>query len=104
MDKRPQHYSEEMPERLNTPGKRAIYSNLKAKGVAESAAVYVRAAEDEALQLALRIDDSVRRVRPDGWRGVQAREQVIKGALYDILRDAAEVERLFLVIKAQREY
>ena len=42
--------------------------------------------------------------RSDGWRGVQAREQVIKAALYDILRDEAEVERIFLIIKAQREY
>ncbi|MCL4315468.1 MAG: HsdR family type I site-specific deoxyribonuclease [Gammaproteobacteria bacterium] len=97
-------YSEEAPEKLNTPGKRAIYNNLKAKGVAESAVSYGRAAEDEALELALRIDDSVRRVRPDGWRGVQAREQVIKRALYDLLQDAAEVERLFLIIKVQREY
>lgn len=96
-------YSEEAPEKLNTPGKRAIYNNLKAKGVAESAVSYGRAAEDEALELALRIDDSVRR-GPDGWRGVQAREQVIKRALYDLLQDAAEVERLFLIIKVQREY
>ena len=51
--------------------------------------------------LALRIDDAVRRVRPDGWRGVQAREQVIKAALYGVLQDVAEVERIFLIIKAQ---
>jgi len=44
------------------------------------------------------------RVRPDGWRGVQAREQVIKGALHEILQDEGEVERIFLIIKAQGEY
>ena len=53
---------------------------------------------------ALRIDDAVKRVRPDGWRGVQAREQVIKRALFDILLDESEVERIFLIIKAQSEY
>ncbi len=39
-------------------------------------------------------------VRPDGWRGVQTREQVIKEALFRVLQDVAEVERIFLIIKA----
>jgi type I restriction enzyme R subunit len=42
--------------------------------------------------------------RPDGWRGVQAKEQRIKAALFDVLQDAAEVERLFPVLIAQPEY
>jgi len=46
----------------------------------------------------------VKRVRPDGWRGVQAREQVIKSAVYGVLQDVDEVERIFLIIKQQREY
>ena len=37
-------------------------------------------------------------------RGVQAREQVIKAALYETLQDETEVERIFLIIKAQGEY
>jgi type I restriction enzyme, R subunit len=79
--------AEETPKALNTPGKRALYNNLNQN-------------ED----LALRIDETVRNMRPDGWRGVQAREQVIKAALYDVLRDVADVERIFLIIKAQSEY
>jgi type I restriction enzyme R subunit len=54
--------------------------------------------------LALRIDEAVKKVRPDSWRGVETRERVIKHALFDILRDENEVERIFLIIKAQREY
>lgn len=46
----------------------------------------------------------MKRIRPDGWRDVQAREQVIKAALYEVLQDEAEVERIFLIIKHQREY
>ena len=42
--------------------------------------------------------------RPDGWRGVQPREQVIKKALYQVLQDAGEVERIFLILLAQPEY
>ena len=79
--------AEDTPENLNTPGKRALWSNLGG---------------DEAL--ALSIDIAVRNVRPDEWRGVQPREQTIKAALYEILHDKDEVERIFLIIKQQREY
>lgn len=57
-----------------------------------------------ALDLALKIDAVVKTVRPDGWRGVQAREQIIKAALYGLLQDTSEVERIFPIIKAQTEY
>ena len=79
--------AEGTPETLDTPGKRALFNNLSKN-------------ED----LALRIDDAVKKVRPDSWRGVQAREQVVKAALYGVLQDVAEVERVFLIIKAQAEY
>jgi type I restriction enzyme R subunit len=42
--------------------------------------------------------------RPDGWRGVHAREQWIKSAMYQVLKDVEEVERLFQIVKQQREY
>ena len=50
------------------------------------------------------IDETVKQVRPDGWRGIQSREQVIKAALYGLLQDVGEVEKIFLIIKAQGEY
>ena len=59
---------------------------------------------DPILDLAVKLDAAVKRIRPDGWRGVQAREQVIKAALYNILQDVPHVERLFVIIKAQTEY
>ena len=79
--------ADDTPAKLDTPGKRALWSNL---------------GKNEAL--ALRIDATVKEVRPDGWRGVQSREQVIKAALYGVLQDVAEVERIFVVVKAQGEY
>jgi type I restriction enzyme R subunit len=79
--------SEDTPEQLDTPGKRALYNNL-----------------DQNEALTLKIDQTIKQVRPDGWRGVQAREQIIKAALYGVLQDIAEVERIFLIIKAQLEY
>ena len=103
--------ADDTPERLNTPARRALYNNLrrrassgKVSGVAEPAAPAWNAAKDDVLELAIRIDETVKSIRPDGWRGVQAREQVIKAALYEILQDVGEVERIFLIITQQREY
>src|ERR1700738_4517662 len=41
----------------------------------------------------------VKQVRPDAWRGVEPRERVIKQALFGILKDVAEVERIFPISK-----
>jgi type I restriction enzyme R subunit len=60
---------------------------------------------DPVLTLALKIDATVRATRPDGWRGIQTRENVIKMALLPLLgNDVAEVERIFLIILQQGEY
>jgi type I restriction enzyme, R subunit len=105
-------HADDTPEQLKrSPAIRALYNNLKQDGdqfgqadrVAEERAGY-SAVDGAALNLAVAIDEAVRRVRPDGWRDVRAREQVIKQALYGILQDVAEVERIFLIIKAQKEY
>lgn len=75
------------PASLDTKAKRALYDNL---------------GHDE--RLALRIDETVRSVRPDGWRGVQTKECVIKAGLYGVLQDEAEVERVFRIVFEQLEY
>lgn len=102
---------DDTPATLDTPGKRAIYNNLSrgassktVNRVAEPEVSYGAVGANRELALALRIDEVIKRSRPDGWRGIQTREQVIKQALYDVLQDVAEVERIFLVVKAQREY
>ena len=82
-----QQTADTTPSELDSPGKRALWSNL-----------------DGNLDLAMRIDSTVRQVRPDGWKGVQAKEQVIKAALFGLLQDPAEVERLFAVVLAQPDY
>jgi type I restriction enzyme R subunit len=57
------------------------------------------------LDLAVTIDATVRRVKPDAFRGHQAKENTIKAALLPLLKnDVNEVERMFLIIKAQGEY
>jgi type I restriction enzyme, R subunit len=106
-------HADDTPEQLkNSPALRALYNNLKKDsekpertvGVAEEPGDY-EVSSDPALKLALKIDETVKRVRPDAWRGHQAKENTIKAALLALLgNDVAEVERMFLIIKAQGEY
>ena len=101
--------AEETPEQLNTPGRRALYNNLKlsagrASGVDETPAIHEETTQEDVLALAIKIDETVKRVRPDGWRGIKTRESRIKQALYNILQDVNEVERIFLIIEKQKEY
>lgn len=79
--------ADDTPEALNTPGRRALWNNL-----------------GHDVDLAIRIDDAVKQVKPDGWHDVPAREKIIKQALYGILQDVNEVERVFQIIKVQTEY
>lgn len=78
---------DDLPPSLNSPGKRALFNNLLQN-------------ED----LALQIDSAIKGSRPDGWRGVTTRENVIKAAIHAILKDKAEVERIFAIIREQGEY
>ncbi len=80
--------SDGTPAALNTPGKLSLFNNLGG---------------NEAL--ALQIDATVRRVRPNAFRGNIAKENQIKAALLPLLgNDQSEVERIFVIIKAQAEY
>ncbi|MBJ7308645.1 hypothetical protein ACFOLJ_17045 [Rugamonas sp. CCM 8940] len=103
--------ADDTPEQLNTPGRRALYNLLRqgASGtdllhVEQSVAHYDVAGSDEVMVLTLKIDEAVKHARPDGWRGVQTKESVIKAALYGILQNMDEVERIFLIIQKHKEY
>jgi len=96
---------------LDTSGKRALYNNLilvtensGKKGVGDPGAKMGTAEKREAEATAIAIDAAVRVSRPDDWRGHPSRERVIKKAMYAILGNEAAVERLFMVVKEQREY
>ncbi len=103
--------ADDTPDQLkSSPTLRALYNNLKSAVGAQT--VFGSAEEpndftvsgDPVLKKALEIDSKIKRERPDNWRGVRAREQVIKGLLYEKLQDKDAVERIFPIIKAQAEY
>jgi type I restriction enzyme R subunit len=83
----------DLPLRISTPGLRAIFNNL-----------VIGVGEAEKIEMAIEVDAAVKRVRPDDWRGRITKERVIKQAMFDVLKDEHEVERLFLVIRQQTEY
>ena len=105
--------AEDTPEELkNSPALRALYNNLKKAGEDDLHGRIVWRRRQRSTtppstpywRRRKRSTAAVKQVRADEWRGVQPREQVIKAALYGILQDEAEVERIFLIIKAQSEY
>jgi type I restriction enzyme R subunit len=77
----------DVPKTIKTPAQRALYNNL-----------------NKAEDLAIACDEAVRYNRLADWRGDDKKENVIKGALYKVLKHEAEVERIFSIIKQQREY
>lgn len=75
------------PKTLNTPAQRALYNNL-----------------DQNESLALILHDSINEYKPNGWRGIDTREKVVKQAIYSVLKNFEETERIFDIVKKQTEY
>jgi type I restriction enzyme R subunit len=101
-------HREDLSPRLSSPGKKALFNRLLQQvqtGVAAEPEPELRALrEKEAEELALRIDDTVRKVKPDDFRGNKSKERVVKAALYGVLQDDQRVEDVFSIIVAQKEY
>jgi type I restriction enzyme, R subunit len=72
---------------LNTAARRALYDNL---------------AKDESL--ALQIDAAVLATREDDWRGHRIKERAVRYAIQELIPDEADAERIFELVKNQRDY
>ena len=97
--------AEDTPEELKASrAVRALYNNLREHISTDTGKATHEEQSAYAVGLAVKLDEAVKEARPDGWRGVRAREQVVKLAMYKVLEDEDEVERLFPIIKAQGEY
>ena len=77
----------DLPPGIDTPGKRALYNNLS---------------NDD--QRAIDVHAAILAVRKANWRGNPAKENEIKGAIYGVVNDTAEVERIFAVVLQQDEF
>lgn len=75
------------PSTLKTPALRALYNNL---------------GENEAL--ALKLHENINEYKPNGWRGIDTRELTVKQAIYRVIGNEKETERIFEIVKKQAEY
>lgn len=102
-------HSDDTPDEITTVGMRVLYNNL-----------------NEDLDLVVKIDAVLKAQNPADWRGVMARENVVKRNIYDTLVNAladeqptrhqlvaeppegyglpTKVEKIFNIIKEQPEY
>lgn len=100
------------PEPLKkSPALRALYNQLERELAVENADIAARPTTPNdgvelgsALDLALRVDTSIRARKPDAWRGVRTKELMVKSLIHEVVLDAEMVERLFLIVCAQKEY
>jgi type I restriction enzyme R subunit len=90
----------ELAKKVNNPAKDNLPASIKSSNARR--ALYNNLNYDE--ELAVVMDEAVRYVKKADWRGNDAKEREIKKALYEILKDANEVERIFPIIKQQSEY
>lgn len=72
---------------LNTSARRALYDNT---------------GKDETLAIAL--DAAILSTREDEWRGHRIKERAVRYAIQKLIPDEAEAERIFELVKNQREY
>ncbi len=95
-------------EELNTQGKKALFNNLvdalPVNVLADDASGTDAGRRKKALELVLEIDKAIIDVRNNNWRGNHAKEQIIKNALYDVLKDVPTLERIYQIIVQQYEY
>ena len=75
------------PGSIRTPAQRALYNNL---------------GKNE--KLAIEIHECILKNKPDGWKGIEPKELVLKAAMFQIIKDEKEVERIFEIVKQQAEY
>lgn len=75
------------PTLLNTRGRRALYDNL---------------GKDE--QLAMKVDDVVKRTRKDGWRNHIVKEREVRLAIAKVLPDEEQANKILEIVKNQDEY
>ena len=91
----------ELAKNINTPEENERYPESIRKSGAMRA-FYDNCGEDE--QLAIRLHKAVMTSKMDGFRNNPTKENRIKRALYQILKDDDMVERLYKIVVEQEEY
>jgi len=78
---------DDLPAEIKTNAQRALYNNL---------------GKNE--ELAVLVDSAVKYSMYPDWLGNPPAQNLIKQAIYKVLKDKSEVERIFQIVKKQNEY
>ena len=98
---------ERYPFTINGPARRALYDNLKDVPGLDDLILKDKVADTPAgaaETAALAVDDAVRGVKKADWRGNRFKEREVRNAVRAVLRDDALADRMFEIVKAQRDY
>lgn len=78
------------PSIRNSMAKRAIYDNLE--GI------------DNREELAIKIDEAIRKTKKDNWRANVIKKRQVENAIFKVLQDEELTEKIFKVVFEQGEY
>lgn len=97
------------PAAINSGALRALFDNLNVTPASETRDQPLGYDNDgdsiHRKDLALALDDAIRSVKKADWRGNRFKEREVRNAIQDQLQnDHALIDRIFEIVKAQREY
>lgn len=94
------------PASINTAALRALYDNLEDVAASDPLASYGgEGVPSNLVERALALDRAIRQVKKADWRGNRFKEREVRNAIKDVLdADDALVNRIFEIVKAQRDY
>ncbi len=96
------------PSSINSPARRALFDNLAESQIGEARedgpVRYGEPGTNTREATALALDRAIRSVKKDNWRGSKLKEREIRIALKNEIPNDALVDKLFEIVRAQREY
>jgi type I restriction enzyme R subunit len=96
------------PASINSPVRRAVYDNLKdVEALAEivSQGNAVADCPNSAEGAALAIDNAIRNVKKDDWRGTRAKRIEVRNAIKSVLgKEEGLVDFVYKIVESQRDY
>jgi type I restriction enzyme R subunit len=78
---------DDLPAEIKTAEQRALFNNT-----------------GKNVSLAVALDEAIKKVKKADWRGNIAKQNEIKAAMYKVLKDTTEVDRLFEIVRQQNGY
>ncbi len=101
--------SDKYPVQIDSPAKRALYDNLKdrvdVQHISNDGGMVAEVLEAPDVSAAIKIDQAVRAVKKDDWRGMRAKRIEVLNAIKSVLVGADELaDEIYAIIESRRDY